>query len=230
MNTKPRILPWLGLGLLTAGLIMFFLERRKRQLGNPVYRGGHFEEAPVVGSYTDGNMTTVLRHDHHMTIEQRIASIQKQIAASVQDPQMRALAIHLTRNCPERDGMCEAKAIYKAVRKRVRYTGDVATIKLPNGEVDGIDLYQSARRTWEMGGGDCDDGSILIGTLASVIGLTTRLRTTAEDPNGEESHIYPAVLLPKFNPMYAVALDTTLPGMNKFGVELPAGKVTDYDA
>jgi len=116
-----------------------------------------------------------------MPIQQRIASIQRMVEKSVQDPEMRKLAGSLTRHCGDRDGMCEAKAIYKAVKKRVRYVGDIAPIKMSNGDVEGIDLYQSARRTWEMGIGDCDDQTILIETLLSSIGITARSRVTAEE-------------------------------------------------
>jgi transglutaminase-like putative cysteine protease len=175
-------------------------------------------------------MRTVLRESQNMTIQERIGSIQKLVEKSVMDPEMRKLSLKITSHCPERDGMCEAKAIYKYVKKHMRYTGDIAPVKMSSGETEGIDLYQSARRTLELGAGDCDDGSILVSTLLATSGITPRLRVTAEDPNGEEGHIYPLAMLPKFAPTYAVALDTTLPGSNKFGVEMPAGRVTDYDA
>ncbi len=220
----------IGLGLIVVGGVMYYRERKSKGLGLGLYKGGRFAEAPAIDSYSDGNMTTVLRASEDMPIEERIASIQKQIEKSVQDPEMRRLAAEITSRCPERDGMCEAKAIYKAVKKRVRYVGDIAAIKMSSGKTEGIDLYQSARRTWEMKIGDCDDGTILVSTLLAVIGIQPRLRVTAESANAEDGHIYGGALLPKFNPSYFVALDTTLPGMNKFGVEMPAARVTDFDA
>ena len=220
----------IGAGLVGFGVLLYYQNRKSKGLSGPRYVAGRFEEAPVIDGFSDGNMTTVLRAAPNMTIEQRIASIQAMVEKSVQDPMIRALAGDITKDCPDRDGMCEAKKIYKAVKKRVRYVGDVAPIKMSNGDVEGIDLYQSARRTWEMGIGDCDDQSVLIESLLSAIGITARSRVTAEDPNGEEGHIYPIALLPKFDPSYAIALDTTLPGSNKFGVEAPAGRITDYDA
>lgn len=232
-STVVKLSGLLGLGLVVAGGVMLYRERKRSQLGNYRYMSGKFAEAPAIDSYSDGDATTVLRASDNMPITQRIGSIQKMIEKSVMDPQMRALAMQITAKCPERDGKCEAKAIYKAVKSRVRYTGDVAPIKMSTGETEGIDLYQSARRTWEMGGGDCDDQVGLVATLASVIGLTTKLRVTAEcaDPNKcDDGHIYPVVFLPKFAPEYAIALDTTLPGSFNFGVEAPAGRVTDYDA
>lgn len=225
----------LGLGLAVVGGFMYYRERKAAGKGlfgqfGAQHHGGRFAEAPIVDSFDDGNMKTTLRESANMTIEERIASIQKQVEKSVQDPEMRKLAMQITKDCPERDGMCESKAIYKWVKKHVRYTGDIAPVKMSNGQTEGIDLYQSARRTVEMGGGDCDDATILIETLLSSIGITARSRVTAEDPNGEEGHIYPIALLPKFAPSYAVALDTTLPGNNNFGKEAPAGRIVDYDA
>jgi transglutaminase-like putative cysteine protease len=219
-----------GAGLIAFGLYMSFREKKQRGLAGHRYIQGRFEEAPIVDSYSDGEMTTVLRASEDMPIQQRIASIQKMVEKSVQDPQMRALAAHITQGCPERDGMCEAKKIYKAVKKRVRYVGDIAPIKMSNGQTEGIDLYQSARRTWEMGIGDCDDQTILIETLLSSIGIQAKSRVTAETSDADDGHIYPVALLPKFSPEFAVALDTTLPGSGNFGVEAPAGRITDFDA
>lgn len=211
------------------------LSGRLRGLGRadrhkPMFRG-FVDQAPVVSSYSDGNMQTQLRESVDMPIEQRLATIQDLVHKSVQDPEMRKLALQLTANCPARDGMCEAKAIFKAVKDRIRYTGDVAPIQMPDGTVDGIDLYQSARRTWfDMKGGDCDDMSILIATLLSLNGITARLRVMKEDPNEDWTHIYPVAMLPKNAPTSAVALDTTLPGKNKFGVEAPAAQTLDFAA
>jgi hypothetical protein len=230
MASALKISCWLGVGLLATGIYLYWREKKLQGLGGHRYMAGRFAEAPVVDSYSDGNMQTVLRASPDMPIQQRIASIQKMVEKSVQDPEMRKLAGSLTRHCGDRDGMCEAKAIYKAVKKRVRYVGDIAPVKMANGDVEGIDLYQSARRTWDMQIGDCDDQTILIETLLSVIGITARSRVTAETPDADDSHIYPIALLPKFSPSYAVALDTTLPGSNKFGVEVSPGRITDFDA
>lgn len=152
-------LAWLsalgGLTLVAVGGVMYARERR-------MLAGlGRAAQAPVVGAYSDGRMRTQLRASPGMPIEQRLATIQDLVHKSVQDPEMRKLALRVTANCPERDKVCEARSIYQAVKSRVRYTGDVGPIKQPNGNVEGIDLYQSARRTWEFGGGDC----LPIGTM-----------------------------------------------------------------
>lgn len=218
-----------GVGLLILGAGMYARER-KLGLNGGLGRGGRFLPAPIVNTYSDGNMTTTLRSSRDMPIEQRIATIQEKIEKSIQDPEMHKIALQATRNCPERDGMCEAKAIYDFVKARVRYTGDIAPIKWRTGEVDGVDVYRTARRTLEFGGGDCDDQSILVASLLTLNGITAKLRVTAETKRGPESHIYPGALLPKFGRGKFVAVDTTLPGNQAFGIEAPYKRAVDFDA
>lgn len=231
-STLLKLSGLVGLGLVAFGIVMYMRER-KSQLGRTRYMAGRFAEAPVIDEYTSNGKTMTLRASDNMTIQERIGSIQKMIEKSVMDPEIRALAAKITQNCPERDGKCEAKSIYKWMKKNIRYSGDIAPVKMSNGQTEGIDLYQSARRTIDLKIGDCDDMTIVFASLASSIGITTRLRVSAEcaDPaECDESHIWPVAMLPKFAPEYAVAADATLPGSFNFGVEAPAGRITDYDA
>lgn len=215
-----------GLGLLVTGIVMH--QRQKKSLGLSL---GRAKQASVVDSYSDGNMRTELRSDPEMPIEQRLATIQDKVVKSVQDPEMRKIALKITSKCPERDGLCEARAVYDYVKRNVRYTGDIAPIAMgAGGPVEGIDLYQSARRTIEFGGGDCDDQTILVATLLALNGITPRLRVVKQSRNEDWSHIYPVAMLPKFSPSKSVALDTTLPGADKFGVEAPHAKSKDFAA
>jgi len=121
----------------------------------------------VKGKTKRGGMTSTFLYKKDMPLKQRLAVIQDLTWKSVQDPRMRQLALAITRNCPERDGTCEARAIYHAVKNRVRYTGDVGKVKQgARGIAEEVDLYQSAYRTWEFGGGDC----LPMGTLLLVEG------------------------------------------------------------
>lgn len=210
-----------GLGLLALGL---WAHRRQQLAGFGGF--GRLRQAPVIGSYSDGNMRTTLRASHQMPIEERIATIQDLIHKSVQDAEMRKLALSITRSCPERDQRCEAETIYQAIKGRVRYTGDVGPILHPDGKVEGIDLYQSARRTWEFGGGDCDDNAILGGTLLALNGIEPRLRVVRQRKDPDWSHIFVGgIINGKFIP-----LDTTLPGNRSFGIEGAYTKGIDFKA
>ena len=211
-----------GLGLLALGLWGI----RRQQNAMAGFQLGRFRQAPVIGSYSDGAMKTTMRASKTMPIEERIATIQDLIHKSVQDAEMRKLALGITRRCPERDQMCEANAIYQAIKARVRYTGDVGPIIHPDGSVEGIDLYQAARRTWEFGGGDCDDHSILAATLLALNGIEPRLRVVRQKKDPDWSHIFPGGII---NNRF-VALDTTLPGNRSFGTEGVYVKGVDFKA
>lgn len=174
---------------------------------------------------------TLARYDMaSMSIHERLKLIQKRAWDGVHDPRIRQLALQLTQSCGRDDGACEAKAIFDAVKARVRYTGDIGPIKNPKtGAVEAIDYYQSPMVTWEYRGGDCDDATALVGALLTSIGHTVRLRVTAESKFGEDGHIYPVTILPKDDPRKAYAVDITLPWSNStVGSEAKYAKAKDY--
>lgn len=212
-----------GLALLGLGIGMGIKQRRA--LGG--LGRGKLKEPPMIGAYSDGNMRTTLHDSPTMPIEARVAQIQKLIHASIQDPEMRRLALSITRGCPERDKMCEARAVYHYVKQNVRYTGDVGAIQHPDGIVEGVDLYQSARRTLiDMRGGDCDDQSIAVSTLLALNGIDPTLRIVKSWGAEDWEHIFPGFFVGrKF-----IALDTTLPGDQSFGVEPRYFRKVDFPA
>lgn len=221
-----------GVGLI-GGVLLVRDHQKKRQqlalsggLGRDVRKLG--PETPIVAVTQSGGM--VLQHRRSkgsMPIEERVRNIQELIWKSVQDPEMIKLARLMTYAAPERDGEAEARLIYNAVKDRIRYTGDIAPVMMPDGKVEAIDLYQSAARTWEFMGGDCDDHSILNATLLSINGITCKLRVTAATADGEWGHIYVVAELPKFAPKKKVPIDTTLPG-RRFGYEVPFARNLDF--
>jgi transglutaminase-like putative cysteine protease len=216
-----------GFGMVLLGGVMFWRARTSGFSGLAAGLGrARFAQAPAIGRYSDGNMKTILRSSRDMPIEQRIATIQDLIHKSVQDPQMRKIALQITANCPERDQMCEAEAIYNFTKAHVRYTGDVGPIIHPDGSQEGIDLYQSARRTIEFAGGDCDDQAILNATLDALNGLEPRLRVVKQRGAPDWEHIYAGVII---NGRF-VAQDTTLPGHNRFNYEARTHKQIDFPA
>lgn len=219
----------IGLGATIGGIVIVAHDRRKKLEGLGAQMQQLHPGTPVVETTHAGGMVVQHRRSKHMPIDERVANIQRLIWQSVKDPRMIKLAREITYNAPERDGKAEAKAIYDAVKARIRYTGDIAPVKMPNGKVEPIDLYQSAYRTWEFRGGDCDDHSILIATLLAINGISAKLRVTAPSKSSDWTHIYTVALLPKFSPKKATALDTTLPGNNRFDYEVPYGKKLDFD-
>ncbi len=135
----------------------------------------------------------------------------------LRDPRMRQIGLAVTQGCTARNDMCELEAIYKFVKDNVRYTGDI-TLK---------DTFQSAWRTLQYGGGDCDDHSQLAAVLAMENGFQTRFRITS-NTGATWDHIFCLAGVPKNSPRRWVPLDTTLPGRN-FGVQPPMAKFRDFD-
>lgn len=223
---------------LVAGAIVYARSRRRERtaLGDVQARIKH------------GNMTLTHHYDAEMPIQKRVGILQDLVWNGVRQPQMRELALAITgqgdrnvtvgkrkfrvrgANCPPRDGLCEAEAVYNWVRNNVRYTGDVAPVKMPNGAVEGIDLFQSPLRTVEFGGEDCDGHSVLNATLLSLNGVPAKFRITAPGKTADWQHIYTLAGLAKTRPSKWIALDTTLPGQDMFGKEAPYGKHVDFVA
>lgn len=228
MNKRAAVVSGV-LGTLMAGVGIWAVMRERKiattMNGLGRMRQLRMAQAPVIASYSDGAMRTTMR-ESAMPIEQRIATIQDLVHKSIQDPQMRKVALQVTSRCPERDKMCEAQAIYHFVKSRVRYTGDVGAIRHPDGSVEGVDLYQSARRTLEIGGGDCDDNSILNATLLALNGLDPILRVVKTRGAPDWEHIYTGFM----NGRKFVAVDTTLPGDTSFGIEPNYSKKIDFPA
>lgn len=220
-----------GLGLLLGGTAAAVIgailstTRKDRQLA-----GSEFGRARILGKTEKNGMVLTHHRQKNLPIQARVKLLQELVFKSVQDPQMRKLALSITKNCPARDGECEARAVYDWTRKNIRYSGDVGAIKIPGGKVEGIDLFQSAARTVEFGAEDCDGHAILNATLLALNGITPRFRITGSRGFGDTwSHIYTLAALPKMSPTKLVALDTTLPG-DRYGVEVPYGKKIDFAA
>jgi transglutaminase-like putative cysteine protease len=227
-----------GVAAAIGGIFIYQKGRSKASAGGgPVGAFGYAAPLPSVRSTTrSGDMTVKHYYDRTMPIEKRVAILQKLVEDSIKDGEMRKLALQITSSCPARDDRCEARAVYEAVKRRVRYTGDVAPIKHTDGSIEGVDYFQTAKRTWEIQGGDCDDQAVLNATLLTLNGIPARFRITAPrtknrplagDPGW--AHIYATAGIPKNNPSSWVALDTTIPGQF-FGKEAPYGRAVDFIA
>jgi hypothetical protein len=187
--------------------------------------------------------------DPNMGIRERVHLLQGLVAESVKNPEVRKLGLAITghgkrvvnlagdvitvdgRGCPARDDECEAKAIFDWVAnpKNVRYTGDVGAHALtPGGSVEPVDLFQSAIRTLEFHGGDCDDNAVLNATLGAQNGFPVKFRITSNTGDSWD-HIYTMFGVPKLDPTRWLAIDTTL-GPGKFNKQPARAKEVDFAA
>ena len=136
------------------------------------------------------------------------------------DPVVRRTAIQITSDCNSRDDMCELQAIFNAVKHgtdKIRGLQDgLRYIADPTA----VDFYTGARRTLmecQIGScaGDCDDHTILVGSLLASIGFKVGARAWGPDPARTEfTHVYCIVALPKRGPWPASytghGMDTTV--------------------
>lgn len=116
--------------------------------------------------------------------------------------------------CGQREDACVVARLWDFTVLNVRYTSD------PRG----VDTYVDIGTTLAAGGGDCDDSTIFVCTLAESLGLESIARVISQDGK-YWAHVYPCIGIEgKW-----VALDTTEKG-KRIGWEFknPAA-VRDFD-
>jgi hypothetical protein len=127
--------------------------------------------------------------------------IQSLIRAGAKDFYVRqkAIDILLAKAVKPKDYLGEIKALFEWVQKNVRYTKDPFR----------VEVLHSARQLLELRAGDCDDMTILLGSMLEAIGHPVRLVVTGPDPLRPKlfSHIY----LEVFHKGQWIPLDATMP-------------------
>jgi transglutaminase-like putative cysteine protease len=113
--------------------------------------------------------------------------IARLIRSGAKDFCVRQKAIDIFRRygVPPKDRWGEVCAIFDWVRRNVRYTRDIFR----------VELLHSARRMIELGAGDCDDMTILLGAMLLSTGHPVRLVLAGFRPSRPHhyTHIYPEV-------------------------------------
>jgi hypothetical protein len=177
---------------------------------------------------------TLTGHYTTANLDQHVALIKRQLDRSLTDGETRQLAVKIVSGtadhaidprtgesvaviraygrqflappgapCRMRDESCEIERIWDFVVQNFRYVYDPAE----------IDTFASAKESLLAGGGDCDDSSILICSLAGLVGFrcVARVISTKDNP-GQWVHIYPMVALTKDAPKKWIPLDVTVEG------------------
>lgn len=111
----------------------------------------------------------------------------------------KAIDILLERSIQPKDYLGEIKALFEWVQGSVRYTRDTYR----------VEVLHTARRMLELRAGDCDDMTILLGSMLESIGHPIRLVIMGPDPRRPRffSHIYLEV---NYKGRW-IPLDTTMP-------------------
>jgi Transglutaminase-like superfamily len=97
----------------------------------------------------------------------------------------KAIEIFRAYNVKPKNRMGEVCALFDFVKRNIRYTRDIFR----------VELLHSPRRMLELRAGDCDDMTILLGSMLLSTGHPVRLVLAGFRPNRPHaySHIYPEV-------------------------------------
>lgn len=115
--------------------------------------------------------------------------IGRMICEGAKDFYVRQKAIDIFRACKVRpkDRWGEVRSLFDWVKRNIRYTRDIFR----------VELLHTPRRMLELRAGDCDDMSILLGSMLLSTGHPVRLILVGFRPDKPHmySHIYPEVNL-----------------------------------
>jgi hypothetical protein len=111
----------------------------------------------------------------------------------------KAIDILLERRVKPKDYRGEIKALFEWVQQNVRYTKDPFR----------VEVLHSARRMLELRAGDCDDMTILLGSMLEAIGHPVRLVLTG--PDSLRPRLFSHVYLEGYHNGRWIPLDATMP-------------------
>lgn len=155
-------------------------------------------------------------------LEERISHLRALAQAGKKDPLVYEFARRAVNGkcggswcVPEKDNLAEARALFNAVRKNVRYTSDIA----------GVDSYQKPAHTLTLRTGDCDDYSTLACALAGSLGMPCRFKVIRTPDAPMWNHIYAQIGFPRRMPRKWISFDASVP--MPFGWEPPARMIAD---
>lgn len=167
---------------------------------------------------------------------QALRTIAELIARGSAHPTVRSVAHALTRDCANRDDLCELEAIFEAVRDGsdkvkalrygMRYVADPRWADFFTGPAEQL-------RRCEAGAcaGDCDDHTILVAALAASLGFKVGARAWGPAGSEEFTHVYAVAAVPKKGPWpksySGHGLDTTVP-YSSVGWEPKKGHVLTF--
>lgn len=117
---------------------------------------------------------------------QTLRIMRELVKAGKRHPNIRALAVELTSNLPQKDFRGEVEACFDFVQNCIRYVKDIRD----------IETLHTAERVLEQAAGDCDDKCVLLCSLLESIAHPTRFVAVGFDFNDRQnySHVFVATL------------------------------------
>ena len=153
-------------------------------------------------------------------LDDRISFIEYEINVGKRSPEVRDIAGQILRQRPPRKWEQSAKDLFEWTRKNIRYTLDPY----------GVELFQSAERSLQVGIGDCDDQAIMLASLLQSVGIPVKLRVIGLKGEDQFQHIYVMAGVPPQGPSKWIPLDASR--AENAGWELPKserGLLRDYE-
>lgn len=126
--------------------------------------------------------------------KQTLAWMRWLVRRDASDLYVRRFAENLIAECPGHAVDCEIAALFKFVRDSITFRRDPAE----------VERVQDARRTILFRAGDCDDKSVLLGSLLASLGYKSCFSLLGSKP-GNYSHVF----ISTFTPRGWLALDPT---------------------
>lgn len=117
------------------------------------------------------------------------------------DPDIIELARNIVRAVPEKNYFQEASAIQQWVRDNIRYVRDVAD----------VETLATPIETLRQRSGDCDDKSLLAGSLLAAIGFPVRYVAWAFDAPDLFEHVYAEINMGRHRSGHWLGVETTEP-------------------
>lgn len=147
------------------------------------------------------------------TLDDRLEAIMENAEKGRFDPEVIAWARkELSKKCgpgwngeqwcvKEKDTEGEILAIFKALRRDVRYTSDIL----------GADTYMHPRITKQTGSADCDDFSSFGCAALMSVGIPCRFKVIQTTKSSTPDHIFIQAGTPKDGPAKWISLDASVP-------------------
>jgi hypothetical protein len=133
--------------------------------------------------------------------QRTVERIKELIRSGAQDFYLRqhAIDVLLDRRVAAKDYLGEINALFEWVQRNIRYTKDPFR----------VEVLHSARRMLQLRAGDCDDMTILLGSMLEAIGHPVRLILVGPDPR--QPHLFSHIYLEVYHNGHWLPLDATMP-------------------
>ncbi len=113
-------------------------------------------------------------------LSQTVDIIRYLIIEHSKDVRLRELVAKILKPCPSKNFLCYIKAIVNYIRKNVKYVYDPPK----------LETIQSPKRTLILGMGDCDDHTVLAGTLLRIAGFPIKIVLGDINNDGRYEHVF----------------------------------------